>query len=156
MVELSICPYPLEMGLASHVLKRFMSLLLEDVRGSFYREPCVCVCNPWNHRDPFGFCFTAGGPGILLLTWSDQARQQDGILELATPAYLRFFSNGTRLSPEPQTADMHDTSSLRPARRPRSCALGHLSGTLGRAGVWHRFQFSTPYPKCVWPCANPG
>ena len=87
----------------------------------------ACVCNPWNHRDPFGFCFTAGGPGILLLTWSDQARQQDGILELATPAYLRFFSNGARLSPEPQTADMHDTSSLRPARRPRSCALGNLS-----------------------------
>ena len=33
-----------EMGLASHVLKRFMSLLLEDVRRSFYRELCVCVC----------------------------------------------------------------------------------------------------------------
>ena len=28
--------------------------------------------------------------GILLLTWSNKARQQDGILELATPAYLHF------------------------------------------------------------------
>ena len=21
----------------------------------------ACVCDPWNHRDPFGFCFTTGG-----------------------------------------------------------------------------------------------
>ena len=28
--------------------------------------------------------------GILLLTWSNKARQQDGILELAAPAYLHF------------------------------------------------------------------
>ena len=21
----------------------------------------ACVCNPWSHRGPFGFCFTAGG-----------------------------------------------------------------------------------------------
>ena len=83
------------------------------------------MCNPWSHRDPVGFDvafflrfwyfshrdpvgfdvvfsyafeFSAGGPGILLLTWSNKARQQDGILELATPAYLRFFvllGNGT-------------------------------------------------------------
>ena len=25
---------------------------------------CVCVCNPWNHRDPFGF-FSWGITGIL-------------------------------------------------------------------------------------------
>ena len=39
-----------EMGLASHVLKRFMSLLLEDVRRSFYRELCVCVCKHFVSR----------------------------------------------------------------------------------------------------------
>ena len=33
----------------------------------------------------------AGGPGVLLLTWSIKARQQDGIPQLATPAYLRQF-----------------------------------------------------------------
>ena len=36
------------------------------------------------------FTITAGGPGVLLLTWSNKARQQDGIPELATPAYLHF------------------------------------------------------------------
>ena len=60
----------------------------------------ACVCNPWSHRDPSGF---AGGPGILLLTWSNKARQQDGILEgvghSSVPAFP--FLHGKRLSQEP-------------------------------------------------------
>ena len=65
---------------------------------------CLCVCAPCSHRDSVELfpLSSAGGPGILLLTWSKKARQQDGILELVTPAYLRFFSIGMRLSPEPQ------------------------------------------------------
>ena len=34
--------------------------------------------------------FCCRGPGVLLLTWPNKARQQDGIPELATPAYLQF------------------------------------------------------------------
>ena len=65
---------------------------------------CVCVCVTLGVIGMLLHLFYRRGPGILLLTWSNKARQQDGILELATPAYLHFsafFPHGMRLSPEP-------------------------------------------------------
>ena len=82
-----------------------------EVEAKKVRPPLVCVCvtlgiigillDLLSLLSYFPVFVTAGGPGILLLTWSNKARQQDGILELATPAYLHFFPNGMRLSPEP-------------------------------------------------------
>ena len=110
----------------------------------------ACVCNPWSHRDPVGFDvafflrfwyfshrdpvgfdvvfsyafeFSAGGPGILLLTWSNKARQQDGILELATPAYLHFseWHEAKPRTSQVATFGSHArTPSCRLARRSRS------------------------------------
>ena len=65
---------------------------------------CVCVCVTLGVIGMLLHLFYRRGPGILLLTWSNKARQQDGLLELATPAYLHFsafFPHGMRLSPEP-------------------------------------------------------
>ena len=53
------------------------------------------MCNPWNHRDPFGFCFTAGGARdhaslaltktLALVCEIDLGRQVD------VPAISNFF-----------------------------------------------------------------
>ena len=60
--------------LAPNTLSHPDSLLL--VRWRFN----ICVCNPWNHRDPFRlFCFgfasdfTAGGPSMYCVQWSNEA-----------------------------------------------------------------------------------
>ena len=37
---------------------------------------CVCVCNPWNHRDPFGFVRLAfcqsRGPMDTWMAWANE------------------------------------------------------------------------------------
>ena len=47
-----------------------------------------CVCVTLVIKGGLSVFLMEEGPGILLLTWSNKARQQDGIVELATPTYL--------------------------------------------------------------------
>ena len=51
----------------------------------------ACVCNPWNHRDPFGFFwfaflfyFTAGGTGGAVETGANKDTHQSPVIQLET------------------------------------------------------------------------
>ena len=128
----------------------------------------ACVCNPWNHRDPFGFfrfaflfCFTAGGSGpfsshcltkTLLIGCDMTLGRQSHV-----PA-ISFLSDWHEAKPRTSLGRQVRPSSLcrfvvalrlwPPFPLKTSRLRWSLLVPLGN-GVSHRFQFSTPYPKCV-------
>ena len=77
----------------------------------------ACVCNPWNHRDPFGlFCFvfasdfTAGG--LVVHASTSPTKRLALNTDIGGDAHRRTrifpFPDGMRLSPEPHSADKYD------------------------------------------------
>ena len=126
----------------------------------------ACVCNPWNHRDPFGLLlllflwFAAGGPSMCCARWSNEAATTHADIwpdQPDVPAFLELLNFGKG---PVSSADLHATTSscrlvarllpfgpyflLKTSRIQRFVRVPLGIGTLGR-----RVEFSMHIHKCV-------
>ena len=131
----------------------------------------ACVCNPWNHRDPFGFVqfFSTEGGLVVHASTSPTKRLAlntdiGGDAHRRTCTFSNGFPNGMRLSPEPHSADcaraiavnLSDSSlvfpfpfwAILPLKTPRFRSGSLLvllgNGTLGRRVAPQSSQYAYP------------
>ena len=131
----------------------------------------VCVCHPWSHRDAFAFVLLQGDTAPDCRPCLTKLCNLVGYPAWPAGRTCNFpFPNGKRLSQEPRCFNVLIFSlhcrceriavSLFVRRSFSSfwalLPLEDLQDPVVRTCTLRKWNPSTQYPKCVWPCANPG
>ena len=148
-----------------------------SIRAPLCGSVCVCVCTPWNHRDPFGLFslleFLSFQQGTMACvqgpcpTKLPDARDMRADLS-HVPAIFQFSewreaeprtSLGRQVRPSSPCRFVVDLRLWPPFLLKTSRLRWSLLVLLGHGTLGQRVApLSVPYTylTCVWPCANPG